>query len=103
MGTTVLFKPAAMRRKTLAFLKGGAKRILFFGGSRSGKTAIWVMAVIYRAFRAVFRLLNTRLILNSPYAVTREKFLNTLKTVATLILNAPYRKEFPGVKPEDDH
>jgi PBSX family phage terminase large subunit len=51
MGTTVLFKPTAIQRKALALLKGGAKHILLFGGSRSGKTTVLVMALIYRALR----------------------------------------------------
>ena len=49
MGTTVLFKPTAVQRKALALLKGGAKHILLFGGSRSGKTTVLVMAIIFRA------------------------------------------------------
>jgi hypothetical protein len=32
-------------------VKGGAKHILLFGGSRSGKTTVLVMAIIYRAIR----------------------------------------------------
>jgi phage terminase large subunit len=32
-------------------VKSGAKHILLFGGSRSGKTTVLVMAVIYRALR----------------------------------------------------
>jgi len=51
MGTTVLFKPTAIQRKALALLKGGAKHILLFGGSRSGKTTVLVMAIIYRALK----------------------------------------------------
>ena len=51
MGTTVVFKPTAIQRKALALLKGGAKHILLFGGSRSGKTTVIVMAIIYRALR----------------------------------------------------
>jgi type IV secretory pathway TraG/TraD family ATPase VirD4 len=51
MGTTVLFKPTAVQRKALLLLKSGAKHILLFGGSRSGKTTVLVMAVIYRALR----------------------------------------------------
>jgi hypothetical protein len=35
---TVLFKPTAIQRKALVLLKSGAKHILLFGGSRSGKT-----------------------------------------------------------------
>ena len=49
MGTTVVFKPTAIQKKALALLKGGAKHILLFGGSRSGKTTVIVMAIIFRA------------------------------------------------------
>jgi PBSX family phage terminase large subunit len=49
MGTSVVFKPTAIQRKALALLKSGAKHILLFGGSRSGKTTVIVMAIIYRA------------------------------------------------------
>src|SRR5215510_9978273 len=48
-GTTVLFKPTAVQRKALSLLKSGAKHILLFGGSRSGKTTVLVMAIIFRA------------------------------------------------------
>ena len=51
MGTSVLFKPTAVQRKALTLLKCGAKHILLFGGSRSGKTTVLVMAIIYRALR----------------------------------------------------
>jgi PBSX family phage terminase large subunit len=49
MGTSVLFKPTVIQRKALALLKSGAKHILLFGGSRSGKTTVLVMAIVYRA------------------------------------------------------
>ena len=49
MGTSILFKPTAIQRKALSLLKSGAKHILLFGGSRSGKTTVLVMAIIYRA------------------------------------------------------
>jgi len=49
MGTTVVFKPTAIQKKALALLKSGAKHILLFGGSRSGKTTVIVMAIIFRA------------------------------------------------------
>jgi len=49
MSTTVIFKPTAVQREALSLLKGGAKHILLFGGSRSGKTTVLVMAIIYRA------------------------------------------------------
>jgi PBSX family phage terminase large subunit len=51
MGTTTLFKPTKIQRQALSLLKGGAKHILLFGGSRSGKTTVLVMALIYRALR----------------------------------------------------
>ncbi|MCL2381202.1 MAG: phage terminase large subunit [Treponema sp.] len=51
MGTSVIFKPTAIQRKALALLKSGAKHTLLFGGSRSGKTTVLVMAIIYRALR----------------------------------------------------
>jgi len=49
MGTTVVFRPTVIQRKALALLKSGAKHILLFGGSRSGKTTVLVMAIIFRA------------------------------------------------------
>ncbi|MCL1813206.1 MAG: phage terminase large subunit [Treponema sp.] len=49
MGTSVLFKPTAIQKEALALLKSGAKHILLFGGSRSGKTTVLVMALIFRA------------------------------------------------------
>ena len=44
-----VFKPTAAQRKAIALLKGNAKHVLLFGGSRSGKTTVLVVAVIYRA------------------------------------------------------
>ncbi len=46
-----VFKPTAVQKKALALLRGPAKHVLLFGGSRSGKTTVIVMAVIYRAIR----------------------------------------------------
>ncbi|GHV45021.1 hypothetical protein AGMMS49546_29960 [Spirochaetia bacterium] len=46
-----LFKPTAVQRQALKLVKGGAKHILLFGGSRSGKTTVLVMVIIYRAIR----------------------------------------------------
>lgn len=46
-----MFKPTEAQRGALVLLKSGAKHILLFGGSRSGKTTVLVMAVIYRAVR----------------------------------------------------
>jgi hypothetical protein len=51
MGTAVVFKPTVIQKKALGLLKGGAKHILLFGGSRSVKTTVLVMALIYRALR----------------------------------------------------
>ena len=44
-----LFKPTKVQEKALQLLKGSAKHILLFGGSRSGKTTVIVMAIIFRA------------------------------------------------------
>ena len=49
MGTAVVFKPTTIQKKALALIKSGAKHILLFGGSRSGKTTVLVMVIIYRA------------------------------------------------------
>ena len=51
MGAKTIFKPTVIQRKALVLLKSGAKHILLFGGSRSGKTTVLVMAVVYRAVR----------------------------------------------------
>jgi len=51
MGAKTIFKPTVIQKQALALLKSGAKHILLFGGSRSGKTTVLVMAVIYRAVR----------------------------------------------------
>lgn len=49
MATTVKFKPTKIQIKALQLLRSGAKHILLFGGSRSGKTTVLVMAIIFRA------------------------------------------------------
>ena len=49
MNTTVMFKPTMIQKKALSLLKRGAKHILLFGGSRSGKMTVLVMAIIFRA------------------------------------------------------
>ncbi|GHU39107.1 hypothetical protein FACS1894190_02370 [Spirochaetia bacterium] len=51
MRTAKKFKPTDVQRNALALVKSGAKHILLFGGSRSGKTTVLVMAIIYRAIR----------------------------------------------------
>jgi PBSX family phage terminase large subunit len=62
MRTSVVFKPTTIQRKALSLLKSGAKHILLFGGSRSGKTTVLVMAIIFRAlFYAGSRHLICRL------------------------------------------
>jgi PBSX family phage terminase large subunit len=49
MKTSTMFKPTTIQKKALALLKTGAKHILLFGGSRSGKTTVLVMVIIFRA------------------------------------------------------
>jgi phage terminase large subunit len=51
MGTTKVFKPTWVQKKALNLIKSGAKHILLFGGSRSGKTTVLVMVIVYRALR----------------------------------------------------
>ena len=51
METTVVFKPTLIQQKALELIRGGAIHILLFGGSRSGKTTVLVMVIIYRAIR----------------------------------------------------
>jgi PBSX family phage terminase large subunit len=46
-----VFRPTGVQKKALALVKSGAKHILLFGGSRSGKTTVLVMAVIFRALK----------------------------------------------------
>ncbi len=46
-----VFKPTNVQKQALSLLKSGAKHVLLFGGSRSGKTTVLVMAVIYRAIK----------------------------------------------------
>lgn len=48
MGTTVIFKPTRIQKKALELIKSGVKHILLFGGSRSGKTVILIMVIIFR-------------------------------------------------------
>ena len=42
------FKPTSAQRKALDLIKSGAKHVLIFGGSRSGKTTLLVMVIIFR-------------------------------------------------------
>jgi PBSX family phage terminase large subunit len=44
-----VFNPTMAQGKALSLLGSGAKHILLFGGSRSGKTTVLVMALIFRA------------------------------------------------------
>jgi PBSX family phage terminase large subunit len=44
-----VFTPTTIHRQALQLIKGGAKHILLFGGSRSGKTTVLVMVIIFRA------------------------------------------------------
>ena len=46
-----LFRPTRVQKAALRLLKSGAKHVLLFGGSRSGKTTILVIVIIFRAVR----------------------------------------------------
>ncbi len=45
----MVFKPTAIQKKAIALIKSGAKHILLYGGSRSGKTTVLIMVIIFRA------------------------------------------------------
>jgi PBSX family phage terminase large subunit len=51
MVTNKVFIPTTIQKQALTLIASGAKHILLFGGSRSGKTTVIVMAIIYRAIR----------------------------------------------------
>jgi PBSX family phage terminase large subunit len=79
--TTLVFTPTPVQRKALALVKGGAKHILLFGGSRSGKTTVLVMVIVYRAVRfSGSRHLICRLrAKDARSSVLRETLLPALK------------------------
>jgi PBSX family phage terminase large subunit len=82
----MVFKPTGAQKNALTLIKGGAKHILLFGGSRSGKTTVLVMAVVYRALRfAGSRHLICRLrAKDARSSVLRETLLPALaNTVGT--------------------
>jgi len=86
MTTFAAFRPTRVQRKALSLIKTGAKHVLLFGGSRSGKTTVLVMAVIYRAVRfAASRHLICRLrAKDARSSVLRETLIPWLeKTVGT--------------------
>jgi PBSX family phage terminase large subunit len=86
MGTVTVFKPTNIQKKALALVKSGAKHILLFGGSRSGKTTVLVMVIIFRALRfAASRHLICRLrAKDARSSVLRETLLPWLNnTIGT--------------------
>jgi Flp pilus assembly CpaF family ATPase len=44
-----MFRPTAAQSKALRLIKSGAKHILLFGGSRSGKTTQFLSWLLYIA------------------------------------------------------
>jgi phage terminase large subunit len=46
-----VFKPTTVQKEALKLIRKGSKHILLFGGSRSGKTTLLVMVIIYRAIQ----------------------------------------------------
>lgn len=49
--TSTVFKPTRAQQQALSLLRDGTKHSLLYGGSRSGKTTILTMVVVYRAVR----------------------------------------------------
>ena len=80
------FRPTRVQRAALLLVKSGAKHVLLFGGSRSGKTTVLVMVVVCRAVRfASSRHLICRLrAKDARSSVLRETLLPWLdRTVGT--------------------
>lgn len=48
-----IFKPTQIQSEALELIRQGSKHILLFGGSRSGKTTLLVMVIIYRAIQYI--------------------------------------------------
>jgi hypothetical protein len=68
MGTTTVFRPTAVQKKVLALLKGGAKHVLLYDGSRPGKATVLVMAVISLVLRFAGNLsANDQYLINPVY------------------------------------
>jgi PBSX family phage terminase large subunit len=86
IGTETVFKPTTVQKRALALVKSGAKHILLFGGSRSGKTTVLVMVIIYRALRfASSRHLICRLrAKDARSSVLRETLLPALNNTIGL-------------------
>ena len=86
MASYAAFRPTRVQRQALTLIKEGAKHVLLFGGSRSGKTTVLVMSVIYRAVRfAASRHLICRLrAKDARSSVLRETLIPWLeKTVGS--------------------
>ena len=84
MGTSVVFKPTLIQQKALALLRSGAKHILLFGGSRSGKTTVLVVAIIFRAlfFAGSRHLICRYRAKDARSSVLRETLLPWLDNIA---------------------
>jgi len=77
-----VFKVTPRQNQALELLTNTAKHIMLEGGSRSGKTALLVYAIIIRALKVKSRHLITRFRFN---AVNRSIWLDTLPKVLSLI------------------
>jgi PBSX family phage terminase large subunit len=82
METRTVFKPTLIQRKALSLVKAGAKHILLFGGSRSGKTTVLVMVILYRAlcFAGSRHLICRLRAKDARSSVLRETLLPALDT-----------------------
>jgi ABC-type taurine transport system ATPase subunit len=84
MGTIEVFKPTTVQKKALSLLRSGAKHILLFGGSRSGKTTVLVVAIIFRAlfFAGSRHLICRYRAKDARSSVLRETLLPWLDNIA---------------------
>jgi PBSX family phage terminase large subunit len=81
-GTSTIFKPTAVQKSALSLVKGGAKHILLFGGSRSGKTTVLVMVLVFRslAYPGSRHLICRYRAKDARSSVLRETLLPALNT-----------------------
>jgi PBSX family phage terminase large subunit len=79
--TLKVFRPTKKQREAITLLKSSATNILLYGGTRSGKTALFIESIIYRALNyANSRHLIARLRYNhAKTSVWHETLLPALK------------------------
>lgn len=87
---TTGFKLTAKQREAQALIARGAKHVMLFGGSRSGKTFLHVRNTIWRALKAP----------NSRHAIFRQSFSAVKASVILDTFPKVMRSAFPKVSAE---